>query len=215
MGGWHKSTSGSPSVSGVSVLSVYRCIKGRMRSTSIDVLITLSALQDSLANNAIIVIIDNLTVVVYLNKQGSTASLPCCILAQHILMSLELHLLDQRTRYIHGRKNMVKSLKVLQVTNEQQGNGTSILHQVAQHPIDQVYLYTRRPCPSLPTQDLEEQGTRCRAGRPMHPSKPPHPLLRGAVEKYGQWNFYQRLWCPRDAQGDWNGNTDDGRHFSS
>ena len=39
---------------------------------------------------------------------------------------------------------------------------------VPQFPIDQVYLYTRRPCPSLPTQDPETQGTGRRAGRPIH-----------------------------------------------
>ena len=43
--------------------------------------------------------------------------------------------------------------------NEQQDDGTGILHQVAQHPIDQVYLNTRRPCPSVHTQNLERQGT--------------------------------------------------------
>ena len=32
------------------------------------------------------------------------------------------------------------SLKGLKVTNEQQDDRTGVLHQVAQHPIDQVYL---------------------------------------------------------------------------
>ena len=50
---------------------------------------------------------------------------------------------------------LVKSLKA---TNEQQNDGAGILHQWAQIPIDQVYLYTRCPCPSLPTQDPERQG---------------------------------------------------------
>ena len=44
----------------------------------------------------------------------------------------------------------------LKATNEQQDDGAGILHQVAQFPIDQVYfIYTRRPCPSPPTQDPE------------------------------------------------------------
>ena len=45
----------------------------------------------------------------------------------------------------------------LKATNEWQDDGTSVLHQVAQHPIDQVCLYTRHPYPSRP--DLEGQGT--------------------------------------------------------
>ena len=53
----------------------------------------------------------------------------------------------------------------LKANNERQDDGTVILHQVAQHPIDQVYLYTRHPCPFPPTQDLERQGFSCRAGR--------------------------------------------------
>ena len=36
--------------------------------------------------------------------------------------------------------------KGLKVTNEQQVDGTGTLHQVAQHPVDQVFLYTSRPC---------------------------------------------------------------------
>ena len=47
----------------------------------------------------------------------------------------------------------------LKDTNEQQDDGTGVLHQVLCHPIDQIYLYTRQTCPSLPTQDLERQGT--------------------------------------------------------
>ena len=34
-------------------------------------------------------------------------------------------------------------LKGLKATNEWQDDGTGVLHQVAQHPIDQVYFYTR------------------------------------------------------------------------
>ena len=34
------------------------------------------------------------------------------------------------------------------VTNERQDDGAGILHHVAPFPIDQVYLYTRHPCPS-------------------------------------------------------------------
>ena len=36
--------------------------------------------------------------------------------------------------------------KGLIATNEWQDNGSGILHQVTQFPIDQVYLYTRHPC---------------------------------------------------------------------
>ena len=64
-------------------------------------------------------------------------------------------------------RNMNEDSKGLKATNEQQDNGTGILHQIAQQPIDQVYLYTRYPFPYLPAQDLEEQGTSCRAGRCM------------------------------------------------
>ena len=49
-------------------------------------------------------------------------------------------------------------LPYLKATNKWQSNGTGIFHQVAQHNIDQVYLYGRHPCP-LPMQDLERQGT--------------------------------------------------------
>ena len=42
--------------------------------------------------------------------------------------------------------------------------------KIAQHPIDQVYLNIR--CAPPPTLDLEGQGTGCRTGRPVHPSKP-------------------------------------------
>ena len=64
-------------------------------------------------------------------------------------------------------------MKVLKATNEWQDDGTGILHQVAQHPINQVYGYTRRPSHSLLVHDLAEQGTGCRAGIPVHPSKLP------------------------------------------
>ena len=43
-------------------------------------------------------------------------------------------------------------------TNEQQDDGAGILHLAAQFPIDQVYLYTRHPSPSLPIQDPERKG---------------------------------------------------------
>ena len=61
----------------------------------------------------------------------------------------------------------------LKATSERQDDGAGILHQVAQFPIDQVYLYTRHPCPSPSTQDPEKQGNGCRAGGPISPSKPP------------------------------------------
>ena len=56
-----------------------------------------------------------------------------------------------------GAESWVVTVKA---TNERQDDGAGILHQVAQFPIDQVYfIYTRRPCPSPPTQDPERQGT--------------------------------------------------------
>ena len=59
-------------------------------------------------------------------------------------------------RFIYHKKVRLKA------TNERQDDGAGILHQVAQFPIDQVYfIYTRRPCPSPPTQDPERQGTGC------------------------------------------------------
>ena len=55
-----------------------------------------------------------------------------------------------------------------------------------QDPLDQVYRHTGCSCSSSPMQDLEGQGTGWWAGRPIHPSKSPHTLLREAVETYGQ-----------------------------
>ena len=51
------------------------------------------------------------------------------------------------------------TIKGLKVTNERQDGGKGVLHKVAQHPIDQVHLYTRRPCPPLPTQGLKRRDT--------------------------------------------------------
>ena len=45
----------------------------------------------------------------------------------------------------------VRSIKDLKATNEWQDDGAGILHEMAQFPIDQVYLYTRLPCPSPST----------------------------------------------------------------
>ena len=61
--------------------------------------------------------------------------------------------------------------KGVKATSELQDNGIGILHQAAQSHVDQVYLYTWHPCSSLPMQDLEEQGTGCRTGRPVWPYK--------------------------------------------
>ena len=83
--------------------------------------------------------------------------------------------------------------KGLKATRKRQDNGTGVLHQIAQHPIHQISLYTRCPCPSPPMQDLERQSSGCRAGKPMHPSKPRQPLLKVAVETFGQWKFYRCL----------------------
>ena len=53
-----------------------------------------------------------------------------------------------RTNLSHAgvMENTVQRFKDLKDTNGQQDNGTSILHKVAQHTIDQVHLYTRYPC---------------------------------------------------------------------
>ena len=58
------------------------------------------------------------------------------------------------------------------------------MHKVAQHLIDLVYL-----CPSLSTQDRERQGTGCRTGKPVHPSKPPTPCSQGQLKRVGNDNF--------------------------
>ena len=83
-------------------------------------------------------------------------------------------------------------IKGLKATNEEQADGAGILHQVAQSPIDQVYLYTRHPRPSPPMQDPETLGTVCRAGRPIYPSKPP-PLAQRRSWNMWAVNNYQRL----------------------
>ena len=82
---------------------------------------------------------------------------------------------------------MHKDLKGLKVTNEWQDDGTGILHQVAQFPIDQVGYSSIQGAHTLSTHAKpRDKGTDCRAGRPICPSKTPHPLLREAVEKCGR-----------------------------
>ena len=79
-------------------------------------------------------------------------------------------------------------------TSEQEDNGTGVLHQVTQHPIGLVYLQgthtplhpPRHTCPSLPTQDLEGQGTGFREGRLVHLSKPSTPCSEGQLQHLGQ-----------------------------
>ena len=78
------------------------------------------------------------------------------------------------------------SLAGLKATNELQDDRTGVLHQVAQHPIDQVYLYARRPCPSLPTQDLERDKVLAAEQVGLCTYLTPHLLLRKAVEMHGQ-----------------------------
>ena len=73
----------------------------------------------------------------------------------------------------------------LKVTNEQQDDGAGILHQVAQFPVDQVYLYTRCPCPSPPMQDPERQGAGCKASRPICLSEPPTPCSESQLKRVG------------------------------
>ena len=58
----------------------------------------------------------------------------------------------------------------------------SVWYQVAQHLIDQIYLHTRCPCPSLPMQDLEG------AGMPMSPPKSPTPCSERQLKRVGsEW----------------------------
>ena len=70
---------------------------------------------------------------------------------------------EEMESYVKLHKTLAsKGVKGLKATNERQDDGAGILHQVAQFPIDQVYfVYTRVPCPSLPTQDPERQGNGC------------------------------------------------------
>ena len=65
--------------------------------------------------------------------------------------------------------------------------------QLAQYPIDQIYLLTRCSCHSPPTRHLEEQGTSCRAGRPVHLSKLPTPFSEEQLKCVCHENFTNRL----------------------
>ena len=96
-------------------------------------------------------------------------------------------------------KSLFVCLKVLKATKERQDNWTGVLHRIAQHPVEQVYLYTRCPCPFLPKQELEGQDTGCRAGRPMHPSEPPTPCSEGQFKCAGNDNFTASLSGVTDA----------------
>ena len=70
-------------------------------------------------------------------------------------------------------------------TNEQQDDGTGGLHQVAQHPIDQVYLYTGCPCPSLPTQDPERDKVLAAEQVGLYAPLNPHLMLRELLKLVG------------------------------
>ena len=95
-------------------------------------------------------------------------------------------------RYLHAGLKRFKG----------QDDGEGILHQVAQFPIELVYLHTRCPYPSLPTQDPERQGTGCRAGRLIHPSKSPTrsrkwpvpAIIAGLVHQKQQQPCSERPW---------------------
>ena len=86
--------------------------------------------------------------------------------------------------------------KGVKATNEQQDNGTGVLHQVAQLPVDQVFLYTAHPCPSPPTQNLERDKVLApeQVGlyAPLTPTPPPHPAQRGSGNVWAV-NNYQSL----------------------
>ena len=86
---------------------------------------------------------------------------------------------------------MFQSLKA---TNKWQDNGTDILHLVAQHPINQIYLYTRCPCPSTPTQDLEGQGTGCKFVNKIQQGGPSHQALQRGCK--GLWKEFHALFQP-------------------
>ena len=53
----------------------------------------------------LILMSDNAMVVAYLKKQGGTASLDLCRLAQEITARSELHMVNMMARYIPGKKN--------------------------------------------------------------------------------------------------------------
>ena len=76
--------------------------------------------------------------------------------------------------------NFTSYLNGLKATNEWQDSGTGILHQVTQHPIDQVYLYTRHPCPFPPTQNLEDKVLAAEQVGLYAPPKPPPLAQRGS-----------------------------------
>ena len=75
----------------------------------------------------------------------------------------------------------------LKATNEQQDNGTGVLHQVAQHPRPAILI------DKAPKQDLEGQGTGCRVGRPVCPSKPPTPCSEMQLKCAGNEIFTNSL----------------------
>ena len=85
-----------------------------------------------------------------------------------------------------------KRFQGLKATNEQQDNGTGILHQVAQHPKDQVYLYKRRPSPSPLTQHPERR--HWLQGKYVYVlPTPPTPCSDGQLKCVGNESFTDDL----------------------
>ena len=106
----------------------------------------------------------------------------CVILADHNLHQSRryekiLYTLDIIVAIYH-------TFKGLKATNEREDDGTGILHQVAQHPMDQVYGYTRRPCPSRPRKTWRDKVLAAKqVGLYALPNAPPLALR-------GSWNMW-------------------------
>ena len=75
--------------------------------------------------------------------------------------------------------------KGLKATNEGQDDWVGILHQVAQFPIGQVYLYTRRPCPSLPMLHPETEVLAAEQVALYTLLNPPTPCLERQLKRVG------------------------------
>ena len=65
-------------------------------------LLAITGFQECFMGNNIVLISDSMTLVAYLNKQEGTVSLSLCLLAQHVLLWVELLSLVLVERYIPG-----------------------------------------------------------------------------------------------------------------
>ena len=73
----------------------------------------------------------------------------------------------------------------LKATNERQDYGAGILHQVAQFPIDQVYLIYKAPMPLSTHARPRETRYWLQMQVGLYVPLNPHPLLTEAVETCG------------------------------